>query len=141
MTNKTLILATDGSVPDQVKASFGWILATTEGTRLAHCTGPAYGYSIASYRAEGYGLLSAVRFIHHCNTYYNVDPSITIYCDNESIIKKAQKPIPVKTLFPNLTLEAEADVIIEIWQTALDRAVDADTLQGMSHHKSYMFPA
>ena len=58
LTNKTLILATDGSVPDQVKASFGWILATTDGTRLAHCTGPAYGYSIASYRAEGYGLLS-----------------------------------------------------------------------------------
>ena len=63
MTTKsqTLVAATDGSVPDQVKASFGWILATTDGTRLAHCMGPAaYGYSIASYRAEGYGLLSYV---------------------------------------------------------------------------------
>jgi hypothetical protein len=43
-----MILASDGSVQDR-RASFGWILSTPEGLRMAKCNGPAYGYKPTSF--------------------------------------------------------------------------------------------
>jgi hypothetical protein len=57
--HRQLFLASDGSVQEHT-ASYGWILATAGGIRLIRCNGPAYGYRPTSFRAEGYGLLSAL---------------------------------------------------------------------------------
>jgi hypothetical protein len=63
-------IATDGSAPDG-KGSFAWVISDPEGNRLVRCYGPVYGADITSYRAEGYGILSVLRYlvcmqkIHH----------------------------------------------------------------------------
>ena len=53
----------DGSVFPNVSASFGWILSTNEGERVAQNMGPVRGYQLHSYRAEASGVLSVLRFL------------------------------------------------------------------------------
>jgi hypothetical protein len=55
-------LVSDGSqIRDQM--SFGWAMSTPDGTTLATCAGPGFGPG-TSHCAEGYGVLSAVRFVY-----------------------------------------------------------------------------
>ena len=54
--------ASNGSVHKNQSAAFGWVLSVN-GHRLVYCSGPVYGYKPTSYRAEGYGLLSFLRFL------------------------------------------------------------------------------
>jgi len=51
------------------KASFGWVLSTNQGQRLLHVSGPAYGAHSNSYRAEGYGILSVMRFLFRVQSF------------------------------------------------------------------------
>lgn len=53
----------DGSVRFLREGSFGWALSLNNNTNLAHCSGPVFGSKPTSYRAEGYGLLSMIRFL------------------------------------------------------------------------------
>ena len=53
----------DGSVQLQRHGSFGWVLSTLRGERLATGMGPARGRLPQSYRAEAYGMLSLLRFL------------------------------------------------------------------------------
>ena len=55
--------ASDGSVRLQSQGSFGWVLSTDQGIQVATGMGPARGPRPSSYRAEGYGLLSILRFL------------------------------------------------------------------------------
>jgi hypothetical protein len=45
--------------------SFAWVLALPCGQRVVTCAGPVFGFRESSYRSEGYGVLSAVRFVYH----------------------------------------------------------------------------
>ena len=63
------IIATDGSAP-QGKGSFTWIISDQQGNRIVKCSGPVHGHRITSYRAEGYGILSALRFLLWMNELY-----------------------------------------------------------------------
>ena len=83
-------VATDGSAP-QGKGSFAWTLSTAKGDRLARCSGPVFGHAISSYRAEGYGILSFLRFLLHM-TKLHWKPGDTIHsphlvCDNKGMIQ------------------------------------------------------
>lgn len=53
----------DGSVTRGQHGSFGWVVSSLKGERLATGQGPVRGRSLHSYRAEAYGLLSLVRFL------------------------------------------------------------------------------
>jgi hypothetical protein len=53
----------DGSVRYNIYGAFGWIMSTPNGERVVWGMGPAYGMRPQSYRAEGYGLLSILRFL------------------------------------------------------------------------------
>ena len=55
--------ASDGSVRLMTQGSFGWVLSTEHGHRVATGMGPARGPRPALYRAEGYGLLNILRFL------------------------------------------------------------------------------
>jgi hypothetical protein len=68
---KRMLIVSDGSVRHNWGA-FGWVLALPDGTRLFEGQGPAYGHEISSFRAEAYGMLSALRYIHHIAKHYNV---------------------------------------------------------------------
>jgi hypothetical protein len=115
-TQHQLIIASDGSVQDH-RASFGWIIATPGGNRLAKCSGPAYGYNPSSYRAEGYGILSVIRFIHISRKKWGWTSTYTILCDNKAIVKILQDPIKQEDAYPNLAISAEWDILSEIRAT------------------------
>jgi hypothetical protein len=53
----------DGSVAKSSSASFGWILSTAQGERVAQNMGPVRGKEVHSYRAEAVGVLSILRFL------------------------------------------------------------------------------
>ena len=55
---------------------------------------------------------------------------------NTKTVKYLQQPICSPISSPIAATHATVVVLVRHY-----RAVDADTLQGMSHHKSYMFPA
>jgi hypothetical protein len=55
-------IATDGSAPDG-KGSFAWLISDGTGNTLAQCMGPVFGAGVTSFRAEGYGILSLLRFL------------------------------------------------------------------------------
>jgi hypothetical protein len=55
--------ASDGSVRFLTQGAFGWALSTDQGIQAATGMGPARGPRPSSYRAEGYGLLSILRFL------------------------------------------------------------------------------
>jgi len=57
-----IMFASDGGAASP-KASFGWVLSTNPGQHTLHVSGPAYGAHSNSYRAEGYGILSVMRFV------------------------------------------------------------------------------
>jgi len=112
-----LLFCSDGSAAHH-QGSFGWILSTPTGERLARCNGPAYGHKISSYRAEGYGLLSVLRFIILMRIEYTITVpwEVTILCDNESMVKNCKKHQDPTTVYPNSTLGSDWDIIVEIWQ-------------------------
>lgn len=79
----------DGSVRFKAEGSFGWALSLANNTNLAHCSGPVFGSKPTSYRAEGYGLLSMIRFIIRLSEYCsNLKPlnKSRMASDNSSLV-------------------------------------------------------
>eukprot|EP00957_Ditylum_brightwellii_P167836 12776129-Ditylum_brightwellii.AAC.1 len=60
MEKKEFVVVTDGLV-GEVDMSFGWKLSTLERETIAEHAGPAFGQA-SSFRAEDYGVLSAMSF-------------------------------------------------------------------------------
>jgi hypothetical protein len=62
LTTQDCYIATDGSAPDG-KGSFAWLISDSIGNTLVQCMGPVFGAGVTSFRAEGYGILSLLRFL------------------------------------------------------------------------------
>ena len=125
LQEEDVLIASDGSQKG-TKASFGWVLSTLEGNRIVTCNGPSYGAKPNSYRAEGYGLLSVSRFLHQIRTHFRIPiKQCSVVCDNRSMVKKTSKiPEFLEDLFPNQTVAAEWDLLMEIWTTNHQHAPD-----------------
>ena len=87
---ETFQAAGDGSVKYEHNGSFGWTISTSSGDRLVQAYGPVRGFKPTSYRAEGYGMLSILRFVKHLQTYCDVTPTWkwTLTSDNISLVDK-----------------------------------------------------
>jgi hypothetical protein len=110
-----LLTMSDG--PDDSGAmTFGWVIALPTGRRLARCAGPAFGLYGSSFRAEGYGLLSVVRFLVRLQTFCAQTPTwhIQLMTDNEGLLTRVTTSLPFLEPFPNVTLQANWDVTNEI---------------------------
>lgn len=57
-----IMLVTDGGAADNM-GTFGWIIGTTTGFRLAAGSGPVFGFDPCSYRAETYGCRAGMTFV------------------------------------------------------------------------------
>jgi hypothetical protein len=106
-----LLAVSDGSAFDR-SMSFGWSMSLPSGHRLATCAGPAPGSKQSSFRAEGYGLLSITRFLHHLFLFCDTRPDwkIRLMSDNDPLIKCIATTRPYPQCFPNSTLVADWDV-------------------------------
>jgi hypothetical protein len=72
------LAAGDGSVRHSHYGAFGWIISTPKGVRLVRANGPVRGYRPTSYRAEGYGTLSVLRFV----------ANLILYCQEGAILSQ-----------------------------------------------------
>ena len=59
--NDVIMVSDGGAIPGS--GTFGWVLGTTDGTRLAKGYGPAFGSDPKSYRAECYGAKAGFLFL------------------------------------------------------------------------------
>ncbi len=107
--------ASDGSVKDH-QGSFGWLLSTPDGTVILKCSGPAYGRQMKSYRAEGYGVLSLLRFIYHLYTFCHtpLPAALRLFCDSKSLLDKTHTYLRYPRYYPNTTLQPDWDIVQQI---------------------------
>ena len=70
MEQSKFMVVTDGSA-GEIDMSFGWKICTLNGDIIAEHLGPAFGQA-SSFRAEGYGVLSALSFLHSINKETNI---------------------------------------------------------------------
>lgn len=120
LCNYPCYLATDGSAPPN-RGSFAWIISDAHGNILAKCNGPVFGYKISSYRAEAYGILSLLRFLLRLRRIRQPNPEEpnkilphVLLCDNEGVVKRINIIKEWPLIYPNVTMEAEWDVLAEI---------------------------
>ena len=121
ITQKSCMCASDGSAPNQ-QGAFAWVICTQNGNRLVRNAGPAFGHNISSYRAESYGILSLVWFLHMMNQIYHDQSTCpqqqhSIYCDNEGLVTTLTKFATYSHIYPNLTVIPEWDTIAQILYT------------------------
>jgi hypothetical protein len=100
------------------RMSFGWCLALPDGTRLAHCSGPGFGPG-TSHRAEGYGVLSAVRFIYQLILYtQSSEPwPVCFTTDNKGLVIRLDQRKQYDISYANATLAPDWDIVEEIIMT------------------------
>ncbi len=134
-TATRLITVSDGS-DDDGSMSIGWIIALPSGSCLARCSGPAFGPSGSSFRAEGYGFLSVTRFLVRLCEFCAITPtwSVKMLTDNQGLITRLQSCLPHSNPFPNLTLASDWDVTHEI-ACGLRTMKQVPTLQHVKGHQ------
>jgi hypothetical protein len=88
LADPNTLLVSDGSAGDELM-SFGWVLSLHDGTVLARCSGPAPGHE-SSFRSEGYGMLSAARFLQHIFEYCHETRAgpFRFITDNQGLIRR-----------------------------------------------------
>jgi ribonuclease HI len=122
-----LRVVSDGSAVPPSIASFGWMMSSSDGARLAQCMGPVRGRSLHSYRAEATGMLSALRFLIRLREFCQMhDPWLGIVAtDSQSLLDTLSgettldenRNVPVDLDFNRVVLDVmtpEWDVLIEI---------------------------
>jgi zinc-binding in reverse transcriptase/Endonuclease/Exonuclease/phosphatase family len=85
-----VILVSDGGAIEDY-ASFGWVIAKADGTRLAKGFGSVFGHDPRSYRAEAHGAKAVTLFLFHCFRYCDLTlpPGLfKFYCDNQGLLNK-----------------------------------------------------
>lgn len=114
----TLLFVSDGSAGND-SMSFAWVLSLPGGKRVATCAGPAFGFRESSYRSEGYGVLSSVRFVYHLFKFCGCPPQwdFKFMADNQGLLTALLQDSTYVEAFPNTTLEADWDIRNEIKAT------------------------
>jgi hypothetical protein len=111
-----LLAVSDGSVKFH-DMSFGLILATPTGKRLAAASGPCNGRG-NSLRAEGAGMLPVTMFIALIKHNLKIEEmKIVFISDNSELIRRLKVHKHYDEPFPNETLKSEFDVTEQIYRT------------------------
>ena len=133
---ETLYICSDGS-KEQSRASFAWYMSDKDGNRMARCHGPCFGMDPTSYRAEGYGLLSVCRLLHHLRNQFQLTlESCSIHCDNKSMVNRVNdRPKNLDRIYPNDKLSAEWDLLMEIWRSL--EILDTEQTPSFTHIKGH----
>ncbi|OEU15138.1 hypothetical protein FRACYDRAFT_239817 [Fragilariopsis cylindrus CCMP1102] len=119
-----LICVSDGSVKFH-NMSFGWILATPKGKRLAGSKGPCRGRG-NSLRAEGAGMLSGTMLIAMMVQFLNrQEIKVTCISDNAELIRRCKAHKHYNEPYPNETLTSEFDVSEQIYITQKENSIKA----------------
>jgi hypothetical protein len=118
LAQDTIVIASDGSL-DSDRGTFAW--AVGNGSSIFWtCAGPVDGSTdcLSSQRAELFGILSVLRFLHHFTAISSCPASssaIKLYCDNKSAVKHACPPD--QPIGPIRACHADADLAFQIHDT------------------------
>jgi hypothetical protein len=90
--------------------TFDWALCLNDGTRLALCSGPAFGKG-SSHRAEATGMLSGARFLYHLTQYCDqpINRPTTFTTDNKGLLTRIRQRNEYDTNFVTVTLAPDWD--------------------------------
>ena len=111
----TATLVSDGAA-DHLQGAAGWVIAIGS-NRVATGTLPVAGFDPRSYRAEGYGMLGGLLFLHHLCLYcdhLNTIALTNIFCDNLGLVKKINKLCSFRLAAASSALHSEYDVLAAI---------------------------
>jgi hypothetical protein len=136
-----MLFASDGSELHQMM-SFGWVLSTPTGARLARCYGPATGPN-TSHRAEATSMLAASRLLLRLSQFCNCNHQwhVRYVSDNEGLITRATNRSKYTHSFPNATLAPDWDLVEEIYVTNATLNATASYRHVLGHqdrHKKYV---
>jgi hypothetical protein len=111
-----ILTASDGGQKDD-HGSFGWVIGTKDEV-IWDCEGVARGYTMQSYRAEGYGRMSLLLFLAHYIKFYEIKLAAGLrlisYCDSFSLLK-AEKAFREKDVDSSSSyLKPDHDVIMTL---------------------------
>ncbi len=111
-SKETIRIASDGgAIPG--RASYGWVIQIGD-TQIAKGKGPTFGDDPRSFRAEGYGMASALLYLRLLQREYGIKRDNTttnmLICDNEGLLIRVEKANEWTYITPNVTLRAEWDV-------------------------------
>lgn len=136
-TDAPIYEVSDGSMA-QKTTSFGWMIGTEPGQRLAWCNGPGFGPA-TSHRAECWGKLSAARLLHHLQIFTGrpLPPNLKIKSctDNQGLITSLIQRRTYSTPHPNTTLKPDWDLIEEIHTTYQQLNVESITFAWIKGHQ------
>jgi hypothetical protein len=111
-----LLAVSDGSVKFH-DMTFGWILATPTGKRLAAAAGPCNGRD-NSLQSGGVGMLSINMFIALMKQYLEIESIKKVFIsDNSELIKRLKVHRQYDEPYPNEALKSEFDVTEQIYRT------------------------
>ena len=98
--------------------SFGAVIANNKEI-LIHVSGQAYGKAPSSFRAEGYGMLAILRFLHHFTQFNNISikGKLKIYSDNEGLIIRVNQIKEYTHIQPRRGMISESNVELQIRDT------------------------
>jgi hypothetical protein len=111
-----IILVSDGgAIADY--ASFGWVIAASDGSRLAKGFGSVFGYDPRSYRAEAHGAKAAALFLFHCFLYCDLPlppGTFKFYCDNQGLLNKLIYMRSYQSAIYATCLHSEWDIVSSV---------------------------
>jgi exonuclease III len=130
-----ILLASDGgAIPG--RASYGWVLQIGT-TLIAKGKGPAYGDDPRSFRAEGYGMASALVYllILQQTIEFTRQPNSSnkLICDNQGLLIRIQEASQWNYTTPNVTLRAEWDIESVILSTYKELSLNFSFVHVKSH--------
>ena len=85
-----VMIGSDGSVQEH-RASFAWVMSDREGNRMARCNGPVFGLKPVSYQAEGYGILSVLRLMHHMRHKWAINCKFKLWSNNKTMVNRTNE--------------------------------------------------
>ena len=119
-TESMCTIVSDGGMADGY-GSFGWAISIDHNTLLGRGEAQGQRDLMQSFRAEGYGMLSALRFLLHACTYSNTWPqhkkTIKTYCDNLGLIQRLRWHGKRTTTTPKNASAPDYDIEISITTT------------------------
>ena len=113
--SKVLLVSDGGAIPRD-RGSFGWVLANTDGTRLAKGKGVVPGFDPMSHQSELTGSKAGLWFLllaHEFTATRMSNKEFNLYSDNASMLKKLGKLKQFRTARHSAVLHSEYDMLAE----------------------------
>jgi hypothetical protein len=129
------MLVTDGGAAANM-GTFGWIIGTNDGARLASGSGPVFGFDPRSYRAETYGCRAGMTFVQLTFLFCRLPMhgSLSVRFDNQGLLKKQVSFRKFALAKYSAALHSEWDAIISV-SNLMDRFPQLPVLQHVFGHQ------